>query len=128
MRKLVLSILFMMQAVLVFAQQTGTITGRVIDAKNQNSLHNVVVSVQNTNFTKLTNIDGVFLFEEVPAGEYLVQIRTNGFTTQLIPVELSEGQLLDLSLIVLEEDMTVEQQMSLITLTENDLGDDNSGS
>lgn len=128
MRKLVLSILFMMQAVLVFAQQTGSITGRVIDAKNQKSLHNVVVSIQNTNFTKLTNIDGVFLFEEVPAGEYLVQIRTNGFVTQLIPVELSEGQIIDLSVIVLEEDITVEQQLSLITLTENDLGDDNSGS
>lgn len=128
MRKLVLSILFVMQTVLVFAQQTGSITGKVIDSKNQKPLHNVVVSLQNTNYTKLTGIDGAFLFEEVSSGNYLIQIRNNGFVTQLFPVELEEGQLLDLSTIVLEEDITAEQELSLITLTENDLGDDNSGS
>src|SRR5690606_5243405 len=128
MRKLVLSILFVMQTVLVFAQQTGSITGKVIDSKNQKPLHNVVVSLQNTNHTKLTGIDGAFLFEEVSSGNYLIQIRNNGFVTQLFPVELEEGQLLDLSTIVLEEDITAEQELSLITLTENDLGDDNSGS
>lgn len=128
MRKLVYGILFMLQSFAVFAQQTGSITGKVIDSKNQKPLHNVVVSLQNTNYTKLTNIEGVFLFEEVPAGNYLMQIRSNGFATQLFPIELQEKQLLDLSTIVLEEDITAEQELSLITLTENDLGDDNSGS
>jgi len=128
MRKLVLSILFLMQAVLVFAQQTGSITGKVVDSKNQKSLHNVVVSLQNTNFTKLTDINGVFMFEEVTSGNYLIQIRSNGYVTQLFPIQLEEGQLLDLSTIILEEDITAEQQLSLITLTESDLGDDNSGS
>src|SRR5690554_4868223 len=128
MRKLVLSILFLMQAVLVFAQQTGSITGKVVDSKNQKSLHNVVVSLQNTNFTKLTDLNGVFMFEEVTSGNYLIQIRSNGYVTQLFPIQLEEGQLLDLSTIILEEDITAEQQLSLITLTESDLGDDNSGS
>ena len=128
MRKLVYGILFMLQSFAVFAQQTGSITGKVIDSKNQKPLHNVIVSLQNTNYTKLTNIEGVFLFEEVPAGNYLMQIRSNGFATQLFPIELQEKQLLDLSTIVLEEDITAEQELSLITLTENDLGDDNSGS
>jgi len=35
---------------------------------------------------------------------------------------------LDLGTILLEEDMTTELQLSLVTLTESDLGDDNSGS
>src|SRR5690606_35842964 len=104
MRKLVLSILFTMQAVLVFAQQTGSVTGKVIDAKNQKSLHNVVVSLQNTNITKLTNLDGVFLLEELPTGNHLLQIRSNGYVTQLLPIEIKEGEILDLSLIVLAED------------------------
>lgn len=128
MRKLVLSILFMMQAVLAFAQQSGTVTGKVVDSKSQRPLHNVVVSVQNTNITKLTNIDGVFLLENVPAGNHLIQIRSNGYALQLLPIELEEGQILDFSVIFLEEDITEELQLSLITLTENDLGDDNSGS
>lgn len=128
MRKLALSILFMMQAVLAFAQQSGTVTGKVVDSKNQRPLHNVVVSLQNTSITKLTNIDGVFSLENVPTGNHLIQIRSNGYTVQLLPIELEEGQILDLSVIVLEEDITEELQLSLITLTENDLGDDNSGS
>src|SRR5690606_35010791 len=95
---------------------------------NQKSLHNVVVSLQNTNLTQFTDINGVFLLENVTSGNHLVQIKSDGFVIQLIPVELEPGQALDLSTIVLEEDMTIEQQLSLITLTENDLGDDNSGS
>ena len=35
---------------------------------------------------------------------------------------------MDLGVVVLEEDITSEQQLSLVTITENDLGDDNSGS
>ncbi len=128
MRKLVLSILFMMQAIFGFAQQSGSVTGKVVDSKSQRPLHNVVVSVQNTNITKLTNIDGVFLLENVPAGNHLIQVRSNGYTAQLLPIELEAGQNLDFSTISLEEDITGELQMSLITLTENDLGDDNSGS
>lgn len=128
MRKLVLSILFMMQAVLVFAQQNGTVTGKVIDSKNQRPLHNVVVSLQNTTLTTLTGIDGVFIIENVSSGNHLLEIRSNGFVTQLLPLELEEGQILELYTVVLEEDITAEQELSLITLTENDLGDDNSGS
>jgi hypothetical protein len=99
MRKLVLSILFVMQTILAFAQQTGSITGKVVDSKNQKSLHNVVVSLQNTNLTQFTDINGVFLLENVTSGNHLVQIKSDGFVIQLIPVELEPGQALDLSTI-----------------------------
>jgi len=45
-----------------------------------------------------------------------------------LAVDVEEGKVLDLGIVVLEEDITSEQQLSLITITENDLGDDNSGS
>src|SRR5690606_37409935 len=35
---------------------------------------------------------------------------------------------IDLGIIMLSEDITSEQELSIITLTDNDLGDDNSGS
>ena len=47
---------------------------------------------------------------------------------QILSIDVAEGQPLDIGLVVLEEDQTQEQQLSLITITENDLGDDNSGS
>lgn len=128
MKKLVLSILFVMQVVFVFSQQNQGVRGVVVDSKTQKPLQSVVVSIQNTTFTKITTAEGAFLFENVPAGEFLLQVKTEGYTNQLLPFEVSLNQMVDLGIIVMEYDITAEQQLSLITITESDLGDDNSGS
>ncbi|MFN7675053.1 carboxypeptidase-like regulatory domain-containing protein, partial [Flavobacterium sp.] len=127
MKKLVFSALFVLQVVFVFAQSTG-FTGKVVDSKTQKPLQNVVASIQNTTLTTLTNVSGVFTFNELSAGSQLLQIKSVGFKDQLLVVEVEVGKILDLGIIVLEEDITFEQQINLITILENDLGDDNSGS
>jgi len=129
MKKLVISILFVMQVVFVWSQdKTSSITGKVVDSKTQRPLENVVATIQNTTSTKMTNAEGIFVFENVVVGNQLVEITSAGYSRQILSVEVSEGAALDLGVIVLEEDITSEQQLSLITITENDLGDDNSGS
>lgn len=128
MKKLVISTLFVMQVFFVFAQTATGISGKVLDAKTQKPLQNVVASIQNTNLTQLTDAAGKFSFGNVAVGNQLLQIRTTGFKDQLLPIEIVAGKMLDLGTIVLEEDQSVEQQASLVTITESDLGDDNSGS
>lgn len=128
MKKLVISTLFVMQVFFVFAQTTAGITGKVVDSKTQKPLQNVVASIENTSLTALTDAMGVFVFKEVPSGSQLLQIKSSGYKDQLLSVEVEAGKVLDLGVIVFEEDLTSEQQLSLITITENDLGDDNSGS
>ncbi|MGH2666548.1 carboxypeptidase-like regulatory domain-containing protein [Flavobacterium sp.] len=128
MKKLVITTLLVLQAFLAFAQQQTGITAKVVDAKTQKPLQNVVASIQNTNFTQLTDIKGVFKFTEVTKGSQLLQIKSVGYRDQLLPIQILTGQMIDLGVIALEEDQTAEQQLSLITITENDLGDDNSGS
>lgn len=128
MKKLVISILFVMQVVFAFAQQGTLVKGKVVDAKSQKSLQNVVATLRNTTLTALTNPDGLFVFESVPAGNHLLEISSTGYSRQILSIDVVEGQPLDIGLVVLEEDQTQEQQLSLITITENDLGDDNSGS
>ena len=128
MKKLVISTLFVMQVFFVFAQTTTGLTGKVVDSKTQKPLQNVVASIQNTTLTALTDGSGMFTFKEVAKGSQLLQIKSNGYKDQLLSVEIETGKMLDLGVIVLEEDITSEQQLSLITITENDLGDDNSGS
>lgn len=128
MKKLVISTLFVMQVFFGFAQTTTGITGKVVDSKTQKPLQNVVASIQNTSLTSLTNGVGVFVFMEVSKGSQLLQIKTAGYKDQLLAVDVEEGKMIDLGIVVLEEDITSEQQLSLITITENDLGDDNSGS
>ena len=128
MKKLVLSTLLVLQAVLVFAQQNPALKGKVIDAKSQKPLQNVVATIQSSNQSALTDFDGNFVFQTVPPGNQVLLVKTNGFSQQTYLLEPSTGETVDLGVIVLEEDITSEQQLSLVTITENDLGDDNSGS
>ncbi|UPT72110.1 MAG: TonB-dependent receptor [Flavobacterium sp. JAD_PAG50586_2] len=128
MKKLVISTLFVMQVLFSFAQTATGITGKVVDSKTQKPLQNVVASIQNTSLSALTDATGAFTFKEAPNGSQLLQIKSAGFKDQLLTVDVVEGKVLDLGVVVLEEDITSEQQLSLVTITENDLGDDNSGS
>jgi molecular chaperone GrpE (heat shock protein) len=127
MKKLVISTLFVLQVVFVFGQSTG-FTGKVIDSKTQKPLPSVVASIQNTSFTSLTDAAGVFTFDKLSSGSQLLQIKSAGYKEQLLVVEVVEGKMLDLGVVVLEEDVSIEQQINLISILENDLGDDNSGS
>jgi len=128
MKKLVLSTILVLQAVFVFAQQTPALRGKVIDAKSQKPLQNVVATIQSTNQSVLTDIDGNFVFRTLPAGEQVLLVNSTGYNQQVFVLEPINGESLDLGVVVLEEDITSEQQLSLVTITENDLGDDNSGS
>ena len=69
-----------------------------------------------------------FIFNAVAAGNQLVVIKSSGYKEQLIAAEVVDGSMLDLGIIVFEVDVTEEQQLALITISDNDLGDDNSGS
>ena len=128
MKKLVISTLFVMQVFFAFAQIPSGISGKVLDSKTQKPLQNVVASIQNTNLTKLTDAEGKFSFDNVAAGNQLLQIRSVGYKDQLLPVEIISGKIIDLGVVALEEDQSAEIQGSLITISENDLSDDNSGS
>ena len=129
MKKIIFSALLILQTLASFAQQPTGISGKVIDSKSQKVLQNVIASIQNTNLTEVTDLEGKFVFKAIPVGNQLLKIKSDGYKDQLLPIEIVQNQILDLGVIVLEEDIQQnEQQISLITITENDLGDDNSGS
>ena len=128
MKNFIFSALFVLQIMVAFGQTNTGFTGKVVDSKTQKPMQSVIVSVQNTNLTQLTDSNGKFAFDKVEVGNQLIRIRTIGYKDQLLQAEITEGQLLDLGTVTLEEDITTEQQLSLITITDNDLSDDNSGS
>lgn len=129
MKKIIFSTLLVLQSFFVFAQKPTGISGVVVDSKTQGPLKNVIATIQNTSLTEVTDVAGKFVFKSVPVGEQLLMIKSDGYKDQLLPIEILKNQILDIGVIVLEEDtQTNEQQLSLISLTESDLGDDNSGS
>ena len=128
MKKHLLSTVLVLQAVFVFAQQSPALKGKVIDAKSQKPLRNVVAVIQSTNQSTLTDFEGNFVFQTIPFGEQVLVVKSTGYIQQTFVLESNNSESLDIGVIVLEEDITSEQQLSLVTITENDLGDDNSGS
>lgn len=128
MKKLSFSLLLIMQAVFAWAQFPGAVKGKVVDSKSQKSLQNVTITLEGTNRTVVTNAEGDFLLEDVTPGSRTVTVSTTEYVPQTFNLEVAEGQTLDIGIVSLELDIRTEQQLSLITLTENDLGDDNSGS
>ncbi len=127
MKKL-FSYLLVMSAFFAWSQANSGISGKVVDNKTQQPLQSIIVSVLNTSLTSVTDAEGKFAFENVPGVGQIIEFRSEGYATQLVNIELIPGQVLDLGIVVMDYDVTSEQQLSLITLTENDLGDDNSGS
>ena len=112
MKKLVISTLFVMQVLFVFAQTGTGVSGKILDSKTQKPLQNVVTSIQNTNLTQITDGSGKFVFKGVPVGNQLLQVRSQGYKDQLLQIEIVAGKMVDVGIIVLDEDITEEQKLT----------------
>ena len=128
MKKLVLSLLFLFQAIFVLAQNQSTVKGKVVDSKSQRPMGSVKVMLQSNEQFVTTNSLGEFQISGISVGNQTLVISVDGYNTQNFAIEVVANQMLDIGLLFLDEDITSEQQLSLVTITENDLGDDNSGS
>jgi hypothetical protein len=128
MRKFLLGMFFLLKIAFVYSQNPTGIKGKIIDAKTQKPLENVVVTIENTQLMQLTSSDGIFGFYTVGIGNQLLLLHSQGFKDVLISIVITKDQMLDLGAIAMEDNQMVEQQTGLITLLESDLSDDNSGS
>ena len=128
MKKLVLFSLFFVQILTSFGQTGTGFSAKVVDSKTQKALQGAIVTIQNTNLTVVTDAAGKFSFTNAPEGTQIVLVATDGYKDQLINVDVVKNKILDLGLIVLEIDIQLEQQTNLVTITDNDLSDTNSGS
>lgn len=108
--------------------QSFEIKGNIIEAKTQKKIANVELQIASTNFLARTDAFGNFSIKDLPSGNHQLIISFTGFTTKYLPLYLKEHQVVDLGIISLEEDISSEIQLGLVTLTESDFGDDNSGS
>lgn len=118
----------MFQAIFVMSQNQSTVKGKVVDSKSQSPLGSVKVMLQSNEQFVTTNSLGEFQISGISVGNQILVISVDGYNTQNFPIEVVVNQTLDVGLLFLDEDITSEQQLSLVTITENDLGDDNSGS
>lgn len=122
MRKIFLS-MFMLLFLISGIKAQNIVKGIVTDSDSEKPLQGVLVSVVNTSTSQITDINGVFTIKSVPNGSYIVEIKFAGYETQNFPVELV-GNTIDLGTILLYKDLTEDQDLSLITITDDELNDD----
>ncbi len=126
MRKIILSI-FASLFLAIGINAQNIVKGIVIESGSNNPLQGVLVSLLNNISNQATTTDGVFNLKNIPNGSYIVELKLIGYETQSFPIELS-GKTIDLGIILFYKDITEDQDLSLITITDDELNDDGGGS
>ena len=103
----------------------NVIKGVVVDSEKNTQLKGVAINVKKNTANTFTNDNGVFILQNLTNGSYVLEISFKGYETQNFPVELS-GTTVDLGNILLYEDLSEEEDLSTVTLTDDELNDDTS--
>jgi outer membrane receptor protein involved in Fe transport len=74
------------------AQETGTVQGTVTQADDGGPLRGVIVSVRGTGISAVTDRDGRYTLNRVPAGPRTIVVRWLGYRTREVAVTVTAGQ------------------------------------
>lgn len=97
----------------------GTVLGSVLE----NPISNVLVRIKNTIITAKTDTNGRFVIQDIKEGSYIVEISCHGFQPQNFPIVLSQD-VVDLGTILLFEEYHQMEDLSIITITDDELNAD----
>lgn len=115
---------FLFISTICFSQPVFQISGNVIDSDSQNPLFNVFIKIEGAALQQVTDATGTFSFSLVRAGDYTLHLEAVGYLSLDLPVKVSGTPIF--ITISLQKDITQEQIDNLITITENELSDDES--
>ena len=129
MKQFTLNLVFVLIGLTAWSQVQ--VTGTVIDAITSEPLPDVTVSIEGTSAQTITLPSGVFKLDgKGMKGDQILVIFKDGYVSRRLPIILLENQVVDMSNITLDIDVSAEQQqIGLISLSDNDLNsdDDNAG-
>ncbi|MRI01439.1 TonB-dependent receptor [Kriegella sp. EG-1] len=109
------------------AQRAFLVKGKVLSKRLKKPLSRIDVSIFNSQYVTKTSSSGHFELKISKAGELILQVSSADFIIKRIPV-IIENDVLDLGIIYLEDDSTIEQTDNLITLSESELFDEEADS
>ena len=118
-----LLMLFCGLCLMVTLQAQNTITGIVVDHDSEKNLLGVRVRLKNTQRIASTNTEGVFEFQNVPNGNYILEMALDHYETQNFPITLTDTSI-DLGIILFYVDLSDEIDFSVITISDDELTND----
>ena len=124
MKKFITTLLLFFGVIFCTVAQ-NVIKGVVVDSEKNTQLKGVAINVKKNTANTVTNDNGVFILQNLTNGSYVLEISLKGYETQNFPVELS-GTTVDLGTVLLYEDLSEEEDLSTVTLTDDELNDDTS--
>ena len=86
----------------------GFITGRIIDRSTGLGIENAELSIRDEGIGTLTNIRGMFVFEEVPYGVYIIDVRHLAFADREVALHVAGGLTQNLVIELSEQAMALE--------------------
>ncbi len=92
---------FITQIGIAFSAQTQKVKGRVVDEKNS-PLAGAAISVQGTVLGAATDLDGYFIIEKMPAGEFALNFVMLGYRPVEKTVTLAPGEVKDIGTVRME--------------------------
>lgn len=127
-----ITLLFLLNVFLftvINAQSQSSIKGIILDSQIQKPLVNVKITIVETTISQYSDTKGNFVLTNVPLGNQIVEITLDTYETQHFSVLIEADKEIELSAIFLVFDLSnLEENSGLISLTEDDLNNDDSGS
>ncbi len=101
------------------------VKGITIDYNSEKPLQNVTISVKGHNISQTTDANGVFILQNLPNGKHILVVMVKGYETQNYPIMLF-GKTINLGIIMMYTNELEEQDLSTITITDDELNDETS--
>lgn len=106
-------LILLLTATLAFMQQTGTITGTIVEARTGAALAAVLVKVQSTGQQALSNGDGRFEIKDVPADSQTLVVSVVGYGLVRRDVIVDGTNAVDVTIPVAEGASTYVEEVSV---------------
>ncbi|MGB5980933.1 MAG: TonB-dependent receptor [Nonlabens sp.] len=119
-------VLGLMLLITSYSMAQELVKGRVIDDITEEPIPGVIVTVTDTDFKATTDAQGYFVIEgAVPEGDQKLSIIFNGYYSKVIPIVVSLSEVVNIDpLYLVQDNADVSQSQGIISLTENDLAED----
>ncbi len=121
MKRSILMVFFAFLCYGVTAQ--NIVKGVVVDSNSEKPIEHVEVSLNSKLIVIKTTVNGVFIIKNNTNGMYILELKLLGYETQKISIQFT-GKTIDLGTITFYKKSTEQIDLSIITLSEDELNDD----
>lgn len=95
---------------ILFAQEKGNVTGKVIDSKTGEEIIGANVFLEGTNYGAATDIEGKYSINNIPAGIFNLNISYLSYSkTQIKAVEIISGKTISVNAALVPEAISVDE-------------------